>query len=149
LQHRYDEDDGRHDEFASEEIVFDSRQPIPRGSPPPPAGPVPGVKPPPKPRPWLGYLVLLGCLAGFGYSLYITPGIIAPLSVNPLVGPTSDSLVSAGAKVTCLINGPPREWWRLVSPMCVGGVVWGLERVRECVRCMPLREEAGFVAGQV
>lgn len=76
-----------------------------------------GKKKPRKPVPKLGVLILAGCCAGFAYSLYITPGIIAPLAVNPLIGPTSDSLVSSGAKVACLINGPPQQWWRLVSPM--------------------------------
>lgn len=69
-----------------------------------------------KKRPWIGYIIVIGCLAGFAYSLYITPGIIAPLAMNPLVGPTPDSLVASGAKVTCLIN-KGGEWWRLVSPM--------------------------------
>lgn len=79
-----------------------------------------GVKPDtdgPKRRPWVGYFIFAGCLAGFGYSLYITPGVIAPLAQNPLIGPTADSLVASGAKVTCLINGPRQEWWRLVSPL--------------------------------
>ena len=67
-------------------------------------------------RPWLGYLIFSGCIAGFAYSLAITPGIIAPLSTNPLIGPTPNSLVASGAKVTCLIN-QGGSWWRLVSPM--------------------------------
>lgn len=76
-----------------------------------------GGKKPRKPLPKLGLFILAGCCAGFAYSLYITPGIIAPMAVNPLIGPTSDSLVASGAKVTCLITGPKQAWWRLVSPM--------------------------------
>lgn len=113
------------DNYATDEIIFDDRrQPAPRGSPAPPTEPTPGARRPPKPTPWLGYLILAGCFAGFGYSLYLTPGILAPLAVNPLIGPTSDSLVKSGAKVVCLINGPQQQWWRLVSPMWLhGGVV--------------------------
>lgn len=82
-------------------------------------------KPPPRPRrPWFGYLMITGCLLGFAYSLYLTPGIIAPTNQNPLIGPDTLALVHAGAKVTCLITLAPHEWWRLVSPLWLhAGVV--------------------------
>ena len=127
------------DNYATDEIIFDDRrQPAPRGSPAPPTEPTPGARRPPKPTPWLGYLILAGCFAGFGYSLYITPGILAPLAVNPLIGPTSDSLVKSGAKVVCLINGPQQQWWRLVSPMCVCGMA-----ARAALRRAPRGNAAG------
>lgn len=86
-------------------------------------GPPRAKGPAPTRRPWLGYLIFCGCIAGFAYSLVITPGIIAPLNQNPLIGPTPDSLVASGAKVTCLIN-QGGAWWRLVSPMWLhAGVV--------------------------
>jgi membrane associated rhomboid family serine protease len=78
-------------------------------APPPPA--------PPKPVPWVCVFILLGCCAGLTYSMYITPGIIAPLAQNPMIGPTASSLVTAGAKITCLITPPSNQWWRLVAPM--------------------------------
>lgn len=69
----------------------------------------------------MGYIILLGCLAGFATELAVEKGI-APLNVNPMIGPSSVTLIKCGAKSTPLIlNG---EWWRLVSPMWLhAGVV--------------------------
>lgn len=74
-----------------------------------------GNKPKP-PAPWFGYLMLLGCLAGFSYELYLTRGI-APLDVNPMIGPDVAAMVQAGGKVASLIEPPNHQWWRLITPM--------------------------------
>lgn len=111
--------------FASPDDVHYAPAPraLPPSAPSADAAAPPADKQGPQRKPWLGYLILAGCLAGFAYSLLITPGYIAPLSVNPLVGPTPDSLVASGAKVTCLIN-QGGQWWRLLSPMWLhAGVV--------------------------
>jgi len=40
---------------------------------------------------------------------------IAPLKVNPMIGPDSSVLVDLGAKITSkIVEG---EWWRLIAPM--------------------------------
>lgn len=70
------------------------------------------------PVPIFTMLMVAGCLAGFALSLYATgPGVIAPISENPTVGPSIAALVACGAKVRYLISGPAQEWWRLASPM--------------------------------
>lgn len=75
-------------------------------------------------RPWVTWVIFLGCCAGFAYELAITPGIIAPFDINPMIGPTSSALISAGAKVTCLIQPANNQWWRLLTPMWLhAGVV--------------------------
>lgn len=82
--------------------------------------PGPGQQPK-EPRPWVGYIILLGCIAGFATELAVEKGI-APLNVNPMIGPSSTTLIKCGAKSTPLILAG--EWWRLVSPMWLhAGVV--------------------------
>lgn len=77
-----------------------------------------------RPIPWVCIAIALGCAAGFSYELATTPGVIAPLSINPLVGPSSEGLIASGAKVTCLIEPPHNQWWRLLSPLWLhAGVV--------------------------
>jgi hypothetical protein len=71
---------------------------------------------PKPPAPWFGYLMFLGCLAGFAYELYLTRGI-APLDVNPMIGPSAAAMQEAGGKVAALIEAPNHQWWRLITPM--------------------------------
>jgi membrane associated rhomboid family serine protease len=68
----------------------------------------------PQQRPWFGYLVLVGCVAGLATSIARSGGI-ADVSVNPMIGPTAQALIATGAKVSALIVCG--DWWRLVSPM--------------------------------
>ena len=79
--------------------------------------------PPPKQqsKPIAAVIVLILCLGAFGFELWynwkLTGSILAPIDVNPLFGPAADTLIKCGAKVTCLIQPPFNEWWRLVSPL--------------------------------
>jgi membrane associated rhomboid family serine protease len=68
----------------------------------------------PQQRPWCGYLILLGCIAGIIVSI-LWPGGIADVSVNPMIGPTAAALVATGAKVSALIICG--DSWRLISPI--------------------------------
>jgi membrane associated rhomboid family serine protease len=76
-----------------------------------------------QPIPLFTMFMIVGCLVGFGMSLWITGGI-APTTVNPTIGPSPDALVACGAKVSILIYGPTQQWWRLVAPLWLhAGVV--------------------------
>ena len=86
--------------------------------------------PPPKQqsKPIAAVIVLILCLGAFGFELWynwkLTGSILAPIDVNPLFGPAADTLIKCGAKVTCLIQPPFNEWWRLVSPLILhAGVI--------------------------
>lgn len=68
-----------------------------------------------KRRPWVSICIFAICLGVFAYALYLTPGIIQPLSVNPMIGPGPAALIFLGAKVTSMIIPPSNQWWRLVT----------------------------------
>jgi len=67
-----------------------------------------------QPRPWFGYLMTVGCIAGMVISLAVGKGF-APLNQNPMFGPSATALVDCGAKVTSLIIAG--DWWRLLTPL--------------------------------
>eukprot|EP00903_Cladosiphon_okamuranus_P009160 g8753.t1 len=65
--------------------------------------------------------ILCGILMFWEFSL--NGWTVEPLAENPMVGPSGETLIEAGAKRTDLIvdNG---DWWRLISPMFLhAGVV--------------------------
>ena len=63
-----------------------------------------------QPRPFFCYCTIVACVVGLGTAMYETPGVLAPLSINPMIGPSSDALIYVGAKVACLITPPYNQW---------------------------------------
>ncbi|KAL3807618.1 hypothetical protein ACHAXA_008628 [Cyclostephanos tholiformis] len=67
-------------------------------------------------RPFFTYVIMFVC-TGFMIASYGVNGwTIEPLSINPMIGPSAQTLINMGAKYTSAIvnNG---EWYRLFSPM--------------------------------
>lgn len=82
-------------------------------------------------RPYMGYLIVLGCIGAFVMEIALNDWTIEPLSLNPMVGPSVNALIRSGAKVTSMIQDG--EWWRLFSQLFlhvrVGGggeSAWGV-----------------------
>lgn len=67
-------------------------------------------------RPWFTYIILLLCTAFLIASIGLNGWNVEPFSVNPMIGPSAETLVSMGAKSSLLIV-QGREVWRLLSAM--------------------------------
>jgi len=67
-------------------------------------------------RPFFTYILLVVCTAVLVASYGINGWRIEPLSVNPMIGPSAETLLKMGAKQTSLIVNQG-EWYRLFSPM--------------------------------
>mmetsp|Transcript_17519 Transcript_17519/g.26526 ORF Transcript_17519/g.26526 Transcript_17519/m.26526 type:complete len:508 (+) Transcript_17519:69-1592(+) len=67
-------------------------------------------------RPFFTYALLLICTVMLIVSFGVNGWKIEPLSVNPMVGPSAQTLLDLGAKQSALIviEG---EWWRIFTPM--------------------------------
>lgn len=74
-------------------------------------------------RPFFTYFILLFCTVMLIVSIGVNGWDIEPLSVNPMVGPSAETLLKLGAKQTSLIVNEG-EWFRLFSPMVLhAGVI--------------------------
>ena len=67
-------------------------------------------------RPFFTNFIVMVCTAMMFMSMYVNDWRFEPLSVNPLFGPSADTLLLLGAKDSYLIV-MQKEIWRLVSPM--------------------------------
>lgn len=67
-------------------------------------------------RPFFTYFILFVCTGVLIASIGVNGWIVEPVSVNPMIGPSAETLVRMGAKETFLIVNE-NEAWRLVSPM--------------------------------
>jgi len=73
-------------------------------------------------KPWFCYFVLFSNTSILLYAFYLSDWKIDDLHLNPMVGPSDDSLTKLGAKVTVKIQ--EGEWWRLFTAMFLhAGVV--------------------------
>ncbi len=74
-------------------------------------------------RPFFTYFVLLFCTAMLIASIGVNGWKIEPLKVNPLIGPSAQTLIKLGARQTSLIVNEG-EWYRLFTPMVLhAGVI--------------------------
>jgi len=67
-------------------------------------------------RPFFTYILLAVCTAMLIASFGVNGWKVEPLSVNPMIGPSAETLIKMGAKQTSLIVNQG-EWYRLFSPM--------------------------------
>jgi len=67
-------------------------------------------------RPFFTYLILIVCTGILIASIGVNGWVVEPVSINPMIGPSAETLVQMGAKETYLIVNE-NEAWRLVSPM--------------------------------
>jgi membrane associated rhomboid family serine protease len=67
-------------------------------------------------RPFFTYFLLFFCTIMLVVSIGVNGWKVEPLSVNPMIGPSADTLLKLGAKQTSLIVNEG-EWFRLFSPM--------------------------------
>lgn len=67
-------------------------------------------------RPFFTYFLLAACTAVLVVSFWLNGWEVEPLSVNPMIGPSAETLLKMGAKQTSLIVNQG-EWYRLFSPM--------------------------------
>ena len=67
-------------------------------------------------KPFFTYILLFVCTITLFYSFYKNDWVLEPFAINPMFGPSADTLLSLGAKRTSNIvqNG---EWYRLFTPM--------------------------------
>lgn len=67
-------------------------------------------------RPWFTYFVIVLCtimlIVEFGFNDWV----VEPLSVNPLIGPSAQAMIDAGARDTPLIVNQG-QWFRIFSPL--------------------------------
>jgi len=74
-------------------------------------------------RPFFTYLTMFICTVMMAVTFSLNDWKIEPLSVNPLIGPSADVLIEAGARETSLIVNEG-QWFRLISPLVLhGGVI--------------------------
>lgn len=67
-------------------------------------------------RPFFTYFILFFCTIMLIASLGVNGWKVEPLSVNPMIGPSAQTLLKLGAKQTSLIVNEG-EWYRLFAPM--------------------------------
>jgi len=67
-------------------------------------------------RPWFTYFILVVCTGVLIASIGVNGWQIEPMSVNPMIGPSAETLIKMGAKQTTLIVDGG-QWYRLFSPM--------------------------------
>ncbi|KAL7502917.1 hypothetical protein ACHAXN_000788 [Cyclotella atomus] len=67
-------------------------------------------------RPFFTYILLFVCTIVLFVSYALNGWKVEPLSVNPMIGPSAETLIRMGAKQTSLIVNRG-EWYRLFSPM--------------------------------
>lgn len=69
-----------------------------------------------KDRPFFTYIALALCTGFLFASIGVNNWKVEPFSVNPMIGPSAQTLVAMGAKDSMLIV-EGKEIWRLLSPM--------------------------------
>jgi membrane associated rhomboid family serine protease len=67
-------------------------------------------------RPFFTYFILLFCTIMLVVSIGLNGWKVEPLSENPMIGPSAETLLQLGAKQSSLIVNEG-EWYRLFSPM--------------------------------
>lgn len=67
-------------------------------------------------RPFFTYFILFFCTIMLIASIGVNGWKVEPLSVNPMIGPSAQTLLKLGAKQTSLIVNEG-EWYRLFAPM--------------------------------
>jgi membrane associated rhomboid family serine protease len=67
-------------------------------------------------RPWFTYGIIALCTVMFVVTIAVNGWSVEPLNVNPLIGPSGETLVKCGARDTDLIVNEG-EWFRLFTPM--------------------------------
>jgi membrane associated rhomboid family serine protease len=67
-------------------------------------------------RPFFTYFILIVCTAALITSIGMNGWVVEELKVNPMIGPSAQTLIDMGAKKSNLIVNE-NQAWRLVSPM--------------------------------
>eukprot|EP00475_Leptophrys_vorax_P009297 TRINITY_DN16162_c0_g1_i1.p1 TRINITY_DN16162_c0_g1~~TRINITY_DN16162_c0_g1_i1.p1 ORF type:complete len:375 (+),score=89.16 TRINITY_DN16162_c0_g1_i1:81-1205(+) len=66
-------------------------------------------------RPWFTFFIVVANVGVFIYVMWLASWKFESLTINPLLGPSSQILLDMGAKDTAkILNG---EWWRLFTPI--------------------------------
>jgi membrane associated rhomboid family serine protease len=67
-------------------------------------------------QPFFTYIIMTVCTICLIISIGVNGWRVEPLTVNPMIGPSAQSLIDMGAKKTSLIVNDS-EWYRLFTPM--------------------------------
>jgi len=67
-------------------------------------------------EPWFTYVLIIVCTVMLIASFGVNDWMMEPININPMIGPSANSLVKLGAKQTSLIVNQG-EWYRLFIPM--------------------------------
>ena len=67
-------------------------------------------------QPFFTYIIMIVCTGCLIISIGMNGWKVEPLTVNPMIGPSAQTLIDVGAKKTSLIVNEG-EWYRLFTPM--------------------------------
>ena len=67
-------------------------------------------------QPFFTYIVMAVCTACLIWSIQANGWKVESISLNPMIGPSAQTLIYVGAKQTSLIVND-NQWWRLVTPI--------------------------------
>jgi membrane associated rhomboid family serine protease len=67
-------------------------------------------------QPFFTYIIMIVCTVCLIISIGMNDWKVEPLTVNPMIGPSAQTLIDVGAKKTSLIVNEG-EWYRLFTPM--------------------------------
>jgi len=67
-------------------------------------------------EPWFTYILIIVCTGMLIASFGVNDWLMEPININPMIGPSANTLIKLGAKQTALIVNQG-EWYRLFSPM--------------------------------
>lgn len=67
-------------------------------------------------QPFFTYIIMIVCTVCLIISIGMNGWKVEPLTVNPMIGPSAQTLIDVGAKKTSLIVNEG-EWYRLFTPM--------------------------------
>lgn len=105
-------------------------------------------------QPFFTYIVMLVCTVCLVVSIGLNGWKFAPLNVNPMIGPSAETLIKMGAKQTSLIVGDkdgeaiPKQWYRLFTPMILhaGIIHYGLNMLALWFVGYAVEQSHGFFA---
>jgi membrane associated rhomboid family serine protease len=67
-------------------------------------------------RPWFTYFIIFVCSVMLIVAFGVNDWKVAPLSVNPMIGPSAEALIAVGARDTRLIV-EKGQWFRVFTPL--------------------------------
>jgi len=98
-------------------------------------------------RPFLTYFIITSTTISFIASIGLNEWTIAPLKINPMIGPSAETLIRMGAKDSDLIVNH-YQWWRLLATtfLHAGLIHYAMNCFAIYYVCRPVEQNHGSVA---